>query len=347
MNFLHYFIDIVGTCNLRCPSCPVGNYQPTDFINNPRPKGFMDFSLFQEILDKIQRENSRHENVIIAIYNWGEPLLHPEYPQFIEAIQAKGFYAEVSSNLNLFDTDDSKKVQHRTNIKDVVMAAPNKLIVSLSGYDTEVYSQTHKRGSSQLVVSNLFKLRYYMEKLKKQFIVELSYHLYKHNVGKDIERIISLTNDLGFRFSSDFTFLMPLEKFLKYLDDEQLSQEEQALISLMLIKPEEQVKLAEAYKHLKCPLREWTTINFDGSTALCCAVYDYEYNIANNFLDISQEELDKRKETHSYCIRCMKKGLHVVASSAARAELTQLINVRLQSIGSRFRRDNSHSRLSY
>ena len=332
-SFLLYFIDIVGTCNLRCPSCPVGNYQANDFIGNKRPKGFMEFALFKEILDKIKRENTNDEKVVIGMYNWGEPLLHPDLPQFVEAIQAKGFYAEISTNLNVKD------------VREVVIAAPNKLIVSLSGYDYNIYSQTHKRGNPHLVVSNLFKLRYYMEKLKKQFIVEASYHLYKHNVGKDIERIIYITKDLGFRFSSDLTLLMPLEKNLKYQNGEPLSQPDQAIVSLMLIHPDEQVKLAQPYKLMDCPLQDWMTINFDGSTALCCAVYDYQYNVADNFLDVSQVELDKRKKRHPYCIKCMNKGLHIVASFTARTELNNLINERLAAIGSHFRRNNSHSRL--
>ena len=46
-----YAIDVVGTCNLRCPTCPVGNFTAAD-----RPKGFMEPELFERILDKIVAE---------------------------------------------------------------------------------------------------------------------------------------------------------------------------------------------------------------------------------------------------------------------------------------------------
>lgn len=330
-----FFIDIVGTCNLRCPSCPVGNYQPSDFLESKRPKGFMDLSLFEEILDKIKRENSDYEQIIIALYNWGESLLHPEFPKFIAAIKARGFLADISTNLNVKD------------VKDVVAASPNKIIVSLSGYDKDVYSQTHKRGNPHLVVSNLYKLRYYMDKLKKDFVVEVSYHLYKHNVGKDAERIMSITKDLGFNFTSDLTLLMPLEKNFDYLNGKRLSLQDQQVISLMLAKPEELLELAQSYKLRDCPLLNWTTINFDGSTALCCAVYDYQYNIANNFLDIPQIKLNARNKKHPLGVTCMDKGLHIVASYEARPELDQLINEQLIELGSKIRRDDSHLRRQY
>ena len=330
-NFYMYYIDIVGTCNLRCPSCPVGNYQPHNFIGIKRPKGFMKLALFEEILDKIKRENSNYEYVVIAIYNWGEPLLHPEFPKFIEAIRARGFYSDVSTNLNIKD------------VKPMVAASPNKLIISLSGYDTAVYSQTHKRGNPHLVVSNLYRLRYYMVRLKKDFPVELSYHLYKHNVGKDVERIMSIANDLGFRFCSDYTYLMPLEKNLEYLEGT-FSAQVQALVSLMLIKPEEQLQLAQPYKQADCLLWEYPVINFDGSAALCCAVYDYQYNIADNFLEVSHPELDARRKTHKMCKICMNKGLHQAAIGAARPELDMLIKERLEELGSSFQIDDSHLR---
>ena len=47
-----YVIDVVGTCNLRCPSCPVGNMQEAN-----RATGFMDAELYEAILDKIAHES--------------------------------------------------------------------------------------------------------------------------------------------------------------------------------------------------------------------------------------------------------------------------------------------------
>lgn len=329
--FCMYYIDIVGTCNLRCPSCPNGNYQVSDFTGIRRPKGFMQVSLFEKILAKIKQENSDYEHVVIAVYNWGEPLIHPEFPRFIAAIRAQGFYSDVSTNLNIRD------------VKSVVEASPDKLIVSLSGYSPAVYSQTHKRGDSHLVVANLYMLRYYMERLHKNFPVELSYHLYRHNVGYDIERIMSIANELGFWFCSDHTYLMPLEKNLAYFDGT-LSSQQQAIVALMLIKPEEQLELANLHTLTNCVLWERPTINFDGSVALCCAAYDYQHNIAPNFLEVSHSELEARKRIHKLCKICMDKGLYKIVAGIGRAEIDALIDKRLAELGSSIRRNVSHLR---
>ena len=70
-----YAIDIVGTCNLRCPTCPVGNFPAAD-----RPKGFMAPDLFERILAKI-RVDAVVAEPEVWLFNWGEPLLHPQLPE--------------------------------------------------------------------------------------------------------------------------------------------------------------------------------------------------------------------------------------------------------------------------
>ncbi len=48
-----YAIDVVGTCNLRCPTCPVGN-SPL----GARPKGFMEVDLFRRIIAKVVADDA-------------------------------------------------------------------------------------------------------------------------------------------------------------------------------------------------------------------------------------------------------------------------------------------------
>ena len=73
----YYFIDILGTCNLRCPSCAVGN-MPALFA-----KGHMPTDRFASILNKIVGDTPNDATLFIDLYNWGEPLLHPHIGEII------------------------------------------------------------------------------------------------------------------------------------------------------------------------------------------------------------------------------------------------------------------------
>jgi len=97
---MSYLIDVTGTCNLRCPSCPVGNFSSVDFIGGmSKTKGFMDFNLFKQVILKIKKENT-NMLPIINLYNWGEPLIHPNIIEMIEFIKQQGLQPKLSSNLN-------------------------------------------------------------------------------------------------------------------------------------------------------------------------------------------------------------------------------------------------------
>jgi hypothetical protein len=83
------------------------------------------------------------------------------------------------------------------------------------------------------------------------------------------------------------------------------------LYDLLLVKPAEWSRVArqEAPDDRSCLMREQEmALNYDGSVALCCNVYDYANNIAPDFLSVSHEELQARKDRHALCGPCMKAG---------------------------------------
>ncbi|MEJ0067494.1 MAG: hypothetical protein WDO24_00595 [Pseudomonadota bacterium] len=69
---IHYslYIDVFGFCNLRCPSCPVGNIGD---VGAHFTKGVMSPALLNAILEKANREILIER---VGLFNWTEPLLH-------------------------------------------------------------------------------------------------------------------------------------------------------------------------------------------------------------------------------------------------------------------------------
>ena len=296
----YYLIDIVGTCNLRCPSCPVGNYAEAS------PKGLMSFDMYQAILQKISLEHPG-ENVFIDLYNWGEPGLHKQLGEIIRITKSFHFGVGISTNLNVFP-----------DMKTMVKESPSYLRISLSGYFNATYQQTHRRGDINLVKSNMHLLRYWIDQLKSDTIVQVGFHIYRDNFDVDFTKMQQLCDDLGFIFAPTLAALMPAEKAVKEVDGELLPNDEE-IISKLVISTLKRVEiLGEARKKYRdCQYRTVrTTINFDGSVPLCCATFEEAQIIAKNFLDISRQDIQAKKYAHGFCKKCQARSLDMVYTGA-------------------------------
>ena len=81
--FKKIYCEISGACNLTCDFCPL-----TD-----EPRGFMELDLFQKIADEVAEISER-----IYLHVMGEPLLHPQFDQFIKACEKRKLAVHLVTN---------------------------------------------------------------------------------------------------------------------------------------------------------------------------------------------------------------------------------------------------------
>ena len=296
----YYLIDIVGSCNLKCPSCPVGNYQEQP------SKGLMSLDVYKLILEKISKEHPG-EKIFIDLYNWGEPGIHKHLGEIIKLTHTFGYGVGISSNLNVF-----------ADMKAAVWAQPDYIRISLSGYFNEVYQQTHKGGDINVVKANMYLLRHWIDKSQSKTIVQVGFHIYKSNFPLDFTKMRELCDELGFIFAPTIAALMPVEKAVLAVDGKPLPGHDELLNNLVVSMGERVAMLSkERIKYPDCQYRQKrTTINFDGSVPLCCATFEQEQIIATNFLEVSRSELTERKYAHSFCKKCQHRSLDMVYTGA-------------------------------
>ena len=310
-----YSVEIAGSCNLRCPSCPVGNMR--DKKEN-RPTQLIENDLFYKIIDKIVEE-STNKNCFVSVFDWGEPTLHPELPKFISYINQKGLKSRVSSNLN-----------HEADFRSIIKSNPTEFQISISGFSSDIYSTTHARGNIFKVKSHMYKLRQYANQFKSNTEFHVCYHVYKHNFSEDFENMKKLSEELNFKFIPILAKLMPIEKNLAYIMDKKvggnksisqknpINEEDKKLIDLLFVDPYEEYKSWKKQTASKrnnltsyCTKREYKTpIRVDGSVGLCCAVYNTKLKVVNNFLDLPHNEIHELRKNNDYCGTCMEHGLH-------------------------------------
>ncbi len=319
-----YWIDIVGTCNLRCPTCPTGNVLDSELSVGRNPTGFMDLNLYKNILKKIKADNVS-DRTEIHLYTWGEPLLHPKVAQFISTTREMGFYCGISSNLNL-----------DKNIKDVIKAEPNFFRVSLSGFYQDQYKLTHKRGDIRIVKSNMYKLRSLLDQYKSKTNVQVLYHIYKHNAGDDLTMIIKLCEELNFNLNPVWAFFMPLEKTLDYLNGK-VSNEDKNTIDMLAMEPHDVAQAASFNLDSDCTLRKnQVSLNIDGSVQLCCATFDKAHVVTPSFIEIPHMELQYLRYSNAMCTPCMEKDQHLYFTYDVGKKLDQLGEKNLSKNKSKF-----------
>lgn len=292
-------IEIVGTCNLRCPACAVGNY-PDGQRQLGSIGGAMPLERFEAILDKLATETPvPREELFVALYSWGEPLIHPRIDCFIRAAKERGFKVGVSSNLN-----------YARHLEKMMLAEPTEVCISLSGFQQQIYGRSHRGGDVETVKANMQRLADLRATHDLDTKVIVAYHLYRHNTGKDLADMADFADRLRFTLNPVWALLLPLEKLLAARDGH-IAEADRETVANLLLTPDEQFAIARDNldPSAGCDLQsKRIDVDVDGAVRLCCATFERGTNIANNFLEQSLPDLHRRKEKAALCDDCMGCG---------------------------------------
>jgi hypothetical protein len=260
----------------------------------------MDIGLFQKVLDKIVSDcQSRREDFKVCLYNWGEETLHPQINEICDILSERRIVFNISSNMN-------------TEISFAHLVKANTLRISLSGFTNDVYQKSHVGGDVNLVISNMYRLRHTIDKYKSKIFVDVHYHLYKDNCDDRMITLARLSRDLGYQFSFAYAKLGCIEKQIDYMDGSpRFTERDRQTMRRMLLPIDETFAISRLAGPRDCSLRaEQMCVNYDGSVAVCCGVVDPANNAADSFLDVSHDELQRRKMEMRICKRCMELGSH-------------------------------------
>lgn len=309
MRSWRYFLECNSLCNLHCPTCTKGNLG----IGYEHQTGIMDWDLMQRILDKIKSENP--EATILA-YGNSEPFIHPRIHEVISSIKSRGFRCEMSSNLNY--------IHH---IDEVLSAGLDFFIISLSGFTQEVYSKGHQGGQIEKVKANM---RLVGEANKAHgVLIRVNYHLYKDN-EHELKLMEDYATECGLGFFVSTARAISMENAVQYCREHDpeatpytvqsnrpdwnhllppVSQQWKNTMDRLHIPP---TKAREMYSHYPvhhvCPVGAgsmFTFIRHDGKVQLCACTADRRITLGN-YLDMSAEDMIRKRTGHSFCQQCIK-----------------------------------------
>jgi organic radical activating enzyme len=281
-------VDISGTCNLRCISCPRGNFKHHANV------GFMSAAEYRPVLEKLLKELPFLGS--IQLYTWGEPLLNTNLPEIIKITREAKVLTALSSNLNV-----------GKGYKDVISAKLDWFKISASGYEKS-YEVTHTGGKWSKFLSNLYKVAELREQYNPDMQVLLNYHLYKHNIGEDYRKMRALCDELSFIFRPSPAYLYPLENVRDYVDGKPLSPQAVKTTELLLMGLDEGLEKARQRKNNRCPEERCLPITWDRKVRFC-GVYYTPY-ICDDFLGTPVADILRTRGGSIFCQECKKRGLH-------------------------------------
>lgn len=290
------YVDVFGHCNLRCPSCPVGNWNQAD--SKTFSSGLIDETTLVEILEKAIAETNVSS---VGLFNWTEPLLNPRTPELIEIVRSYGLSCSISSNLNQLRDPER-----------LLSSGLDWLRVSLSGFHQENYVKGHKGGDIEKVKANMRRLAEARDATGASTDIEVFYHKYLDNVP-DEALMKAYAEELGFRFVSAWAYLMPVEKMLtvggKTEMGATLTDGDRALIDRLALAPEKALEITRKTHTTTCNLYDFLTIDVRGDLYLCCASSGAPKNKLGSYLKMGIDEIREKQRTHNLCGPCMELGL--------------------------------------
>jgi MoaA/NifB/PqqE/SkfB family radical SAM enzyme len=310
------FLEIGSKCNLFCPTCTKGNQRPIEGLRYEHKSGFMDMDLMELILDKIAKENP---HAIVFTYGNSEPMLHPKLPECITAIHKRGLHPEMSTNLNVL-----------TRIDDLLLARPDLIIISLSGFTQDIYVRGHAGGNIERVKENMRTLAETNNRIpeEKRVKILVNYHVYNDN-EHEIASMKEYATNLGLGFFTSMARAISMENAIQYCRskdpdakpfevDEGQPDWNKILppVGDTYIAAMERLKIPptnarEMYKDYPvapvCPVGAgsmFTFIRHDGQTSLCACTADRRLRLGD-YLDATPDQLIEQRTGHSFCKQCL------------------------------------------
>jgi pyruvate-formate lyase-activating enzyme len=297
------YIDVFGYCNLRCPTCPVGNWEDDPAVFH---HGLMSKTFLETTLDKAMRE------CIVAgvgLFNWTEPLLHPAIHELVATVRSRGIHCSISTTLNVLRDPDL-----------LMQASPDWLRVSVSGFAQEVYSRGHSGGDIEKVKTNMRRLADAKRSTGATTDMEVYFHKYVDNEA-DEAPMKAFAGALGYRFVTDWALMMPLEKTLTIADPSNpratLTRDDHATIDRLALKTAQALALSSKHPVTSCSLRDdFIVLDVNANATLCCTCLASKANTVGNFLSTPIDAIQSARRSHPLCRPCMSLGFPLLANFA-------------------------------
>jgi MoaA/NifB/PqqE/SkfB family radical SAM enzyme len=170
-------VEPTNTCNLSCSICATGNG------TLGRSPAFMDFEAYRGLMAEVGPALQ-----LLSLFNYGEPLLHPELPDMIQEAKHYQVVTQISTN--------GHRLAHRA--QELVLADLDRVIVSLDGITPEALGAYRgPRANPQLVIEGLREILDVRRQLRRDNPEVILQFIVMRPNQHEISKVRVLANELG------------------------------------------------------------------------------------------------------------------------------------------------------
>ena len=285
--------EIVGFCNARCPWCITGN-KSLKHLSYPAKSISMDD--FQNAIDRLIDGGFIYPGEsVIDLYNWGEPMLHPELNAILKILRKNNIKFTLSTN--------ASKVVH---LENDALSNLQELKFSLPGFSQSAYNRIHGF-NFETILKNIESFCENIRGEGSKAKLVMSYHLYQFNLD-EIRPAIRFCRLNGIEFSPIFAYLADFYMAKAFLAGS-IHQELLGRIAKDLFLHYVDELIAKTPQDYKCPQFNILTIDEDCNIITCCFLPKghTEYSLGK-LSALSYTDVRKSKLSQAVCGDCIKSG---------------------------------------
>lgn len=282
-------IEISGICNARCPYCTAG-------VRNQNKGSFMDTGLFRDVMKQLVLSDlGSKELSTLALYNWGEPFLHPEFNKIIDCINEFGFKYVFSTNASIIPEID------RNFTKNLASA-----VISMPGFSQYSYDKIHGFQFNE-IKNNILQIVKSLRKYGYTGEIKISYHVYQFNL-EEMVVCHEFCQDIGANFFPNYATLLDWWTLMDYFNNTIAVEKLKAMSQDLFMKFIDE----DTYRDIKidrCPMiHDYLIINEYGNVVTCCNLPNNHPDYScGNILQDDIEEILRNKATKQICRECMER----------------------------------------
>ena len=256
-------LELTNFCNLRCALCP--------YKEMKRKKEFMEFEKYKKLIDELAPMKPE-----LKLWNWGDPLMHPQAPKMIKYAHYKGLKTEISTNLSMILPD--KKIE------ELVKSGLNGMIIDIDGATEKTYLKYRIGGNFTRVLDNVKKINETKRELGIKTPRTVVQFLVTKENEKEMKDIKELCKEVGVDELQYKTIILHSGWGKDFKNEkERVDEIKNFLPSNSKYSGYDYSKGHKIKFPAVCPFVKQAAILANGDMSLCCVDYDGKYIIGNVF----------------------------------------------------------------